>query len=73
MPISIEQRIDAARHAGDHRMSMLQDLERGRPLELDVLVDSIEAMRELVPTPTPTIDAVYALLKLRAAKQVPAS
>lgn len=72
MPISIEQRIEAARHAGDHRMSMLQDLERGRALELDVLVDSIDAMRELVPTPTPTIDTVYALLKLRAATQVQA-
>ncbi len=70
MPISIEQRIEAARNAGDHRMSMLQDLERGRALELDVLVDSIEAMRELVPTPTPTIDTVYALLKMRTAKQV---
>jgi 2-dehydropantoate 2-reductase len=68
MPISIDQRIDAARNAGDHRMSMLQDLERGRALELDVLVDSIEAMRELAQSPTPTIDTVYALLRLRAAK-----
>lgn len=69
MPIGIEQRIAAARNAGDHRMSMLQDLERGRPLELDVLVDSVEAMRELAQTSTPTIDMVYALLRLRAAKQ----
>ncbi|MGJ7510906.1 ketopantoate reductase family protein [Variovorax sp. GT1P44] len=68
MPISIDQRIEAARNAGDHRMSMLQDLERGRALELDVLVDSIEAMRELAQSPTPTIDTVYALLRLRAAK-----
>jgi 2-dehydropantoate 2-reductase len=67
MPISIEQRIAAARNAGDHRMSMLQDLERARPLELDVLVDSIEAMREIAQSPTPTIDTVYALLRLRAA------
>jgi 2-dehydropantoate 2-reductase len=68
MPISIEQRITAARNAGDHRMSMLQDLERGRPLELEVLVDSIEAMREIAQSPTPTIDMVYALLRLRAAR-----
>ena len=67
MPISIDQRIAAARNAGDHTMSMLQDLERGRPLELDVLVDSIEAMREIAQSPTPTIDTVYALLRLRAA------
>ncbi len=67
-PISIDERIAAARNAGNHKMSMLQDLERGRPLELDTLVDSIEAMREIAQTPTPTIDVVYALLKLRAAK-----
>jgi 2-dehydropantoate 2-reductase len=68
MPISIEQRIAAARNAGDHKMSMLQDLERGRPLELDVLTDSIESMREIALTQTPTIDTVYALLRLRAAQ-----
>jgi 2-dehydropantoate 2-reductase len=67
-PISIDERIAAARNAGNHKMSMLQDLERGRPLELDVLVDSIDAMREIAQSATPTIDMVYALLKLRAAK-----
>ena len=67
MPISIEQRIEAAQKAGAHKMSMLQDLERGRALELEVLVDSIESMRELAESPTPTLDTVYALLKLRAA------
>ena len=65
-PITIDQRIAAARNAGQHKMSMLQDLERGRPLEIQVLVDSIDAMRELAPSPTPTIDTVYALLRLRA-------
>jgi 2-dehydropantoate 2-reductase len=68
-PITIDQRIAAARNAGAHKMSMLQDLERGRPLELDVLVDSIDAMRELAQSPTPTIDSIYALLRLRAASQ----
>jgi len=68
LPITIDQRIEAARGAGEHKMSMLQDLERGRPLELDVLVDSIAAMRELAESATPTIDTVYALLRLRAAK-----
>lgn len=71
MPISIDERIAAARKAGDHKMSMLQDLERGRPLETDVLVDSIVAMRELAQAATPTIDDVYALLRLRARKLGP--
>ena len=68
MPLSVEARIAAARSAGNHKMSMLQDMERGRPLELDVLVVSIEAMRELAQSPTPTIDDVYALLRLRVAQ-----
>lgn len=68
-PITTDERIAAARSAGAHRMSMLQDWERGRPLETGVLTDSIAAMRELAGLATPTIDEVYALLalKLRAA------
>ncbi|MDR3453380.1 MAG: 2-dehydropantoate 2-reductase [Rhodoferax sp.] len=67
MPIPIDQRIEAARNAGNHKMSMLQDLERGRSLEIDVLIDSAVAMRELAQSPTPTIDDVYTLLRMRAA------
>jgi 2-dehydropantoate 2-reductase len=66
MPISIDDRIAAARMAGAHKMSMLQDLERGRPLEIDVLVDSIVAMREIAQMPTPLIDDSLTLLKARA-------
>ncbi len=64
-PIDMEQRIEAARNSGEHRMSMLQDFDLGRPLEIDVLTDSIAAMRELAGVATPTIDEVYALLRLR--------
>jgi 2-dehydropantoate 2-reductase len=63
-PITTDERIAAARSAGAHRMSMLQDWERGRPLETGVLTDSIAAMRELAGLATPTIDEVYALLAL---------
>lgn len=69
LPVSIDERIEAARNAGTHKMSMLQDWERGRPLEVDVLTDSIEAMRALAGMATPTIDEVYALLRLRAARR----
>jgi 2-dehydropantoate 2-reductase len=65
-PITAEQRIAAARDAGAHTMSMLQDWQAGRPIELDVLIDSITAMCELAGVQTPTIDAVYGLLRLRA-------
>jgi 2-dehydropantoate 2-reductase len=73
MPISIDDRIASARSIGHHKMSMLQDLERGRPLEIDVLLDSIEAMKELSGGLTPTIDDVYALLRLRCSKISPKS
>lgn len=65
-PISTDERIAAARNAGAHRMSMLQDWDRGRPLETDVLTESVAAMRDLAGVATPTIDEVYALLRLRA-------
>jgi 2-dehydropantoate 2-reductase len=65
-PISTDERIAAARNAGAHRMSMLQDWDRGRPLEIDVLTESVAAMRDLAGVATPTIDEVYALLRLRA-------
>jgi 2-dehydropantoate 2-reductase len=65
LPIGIDERIAAARNAGAHKMSMLQDVERGRAPELAVLADSLHAMRELTGVATPTIDGVYGLLRLR--------
>lgn len=67
-PITTDERIAAARSAGAHRMSMLQDWQRGRPLEIDVLTDSVSAMRTLAGVATPTIDEIYALLRLRVMK-----
>ncbi len=66
LPVAREKRITATRLAGGHKMSMLQDLERGRPLEIDALADSIRTMREIAGVATPTIDLVLTLLRLRA-------
>lgn len=66
IPFSIEERIASTKLGGKHKMSMLQDLERGRPLEVEALINSIEAIKELTDFPTPTIDDLYALLRLRA-------
>lgn len=52
-------------------MSMLQDWDCGRPLEIDVLTDSITAMRDLAGVLTPTIDEIYALLRLRTSAAPP--
>ena len=45
---------------GAHKTSMLQDYERGRPMEIDALVGAVAEMGRLTNTPTPTIDRVLA-------------
>jgi 2-dehydropantoate 2-reductase len=65
-PIDVERRIDGGAAVGAHKTSMLQDLERGRPMEIDALVTAVREMGRLVGIPTPTIDTVLALIRLRA-------
>ncbi|MES1975633.1 MAG: 2-dehydropantoate 2-reductase [Pseudomonadota bacterium] len=67
VPVSLDKRIAVTVSAPAHKMSMLQDLEHGRPLEIDVLEASIAAVRSLAGIATPTIDAVLSLVALRAA------
>lgn len=64
--IGIEQRIAGAAGVGPHRTSMLQDLEAGRPMEIDALVTAVVEMADLVQIEVPTVRAVLALLKQRA-------
>ncbi len=65
-PIDVDRRIDGGAAVGAHKTSMLQDLERGRPMEIDALVTAVTEMGRLVGVATPTIDTVLALIKLRA-------
>ncbi len=62
--ISVERRIAGAERVGEHKTSMLQDVEAGRELELDPLVGVFVELGELVGVPTPTISAVYALASM---------
>ncbi len=64
--ISIEQRIKGAEAVGEHKTSMLQDLEAGNELELEPLVGAFRELGELTGVATPAIDAVYACTKLLA-------
>jgi 2-dehydropantoate 2-reductase len=64
-PMDLEKRIDGAVTVGAHKTSMLQDYELGRPLELDALVASVAEIGRLVDVPTPTLDAVLALVRLK--------
>jgi 2-dehydropantoate 2-reductase len=65
-PIDVDRRIDGAAAVGAHRTSMLQDLEAGRPMEIDALVGAVQELGRLTGTPTPAVDAVLALVRLRA-------
>lgn len=64
--IDVDKRIAGARDVGDHKTSMLQDLELGRPMEIDALVASVQELGRIVNVPTPTIDVVLGLVKQRA-------
>ncbi len=59
--VEIERRINGAARVGPHRTSMLQDLEKGRKIELDALLTVVQEMGRLVDVPTPAIDIVLAL------------
>jgi 2-dehydropantoate 2-reductase len=64
--VDVERRINGAGAVGAHKTSMLQDLERNRPMEIDPLVTVVQEMGQLVGVPTPTLDIVLALVRQRA-------
>ena len=61
----MERRLNAAGSVVGHKISMLQDLDRGRPLEIDALVTAVQEMGRLVEVATPTIAMVLALVQER--------
>jgi 2-dehydropantoate 2-reductase len=63
--VDVEKRIDGAGAVGAHKTSTLVDLENRRPMEIDPLLTVVQEMGRLVGEPTPTIDVVLALIKLR--------
>jgi 2-dehydropantoate 2-reductase len=64
--VDIERRLDAAGAVGAHKMSMLQDLERGRPMEVEPLVGVVQDLGRLTGVAPPTLDLVLALIRQRA-------
>ncbi len=63
--ISVEKRIDGAAEVGVHKTSMLQDLERGRPMEIDALLGAVVELGGLVGQVMPYCEAVLALVRER--------
>lgn len=66
VPITIDQRIAGAEKVGEHKTSMLQDLEAGRPIELEAVVGAVVELGECLNVPMPHTRAVYACTKLLA-------
>jgi len=61
--VGVDRRIKGAGDVGAHKTSMLQDIERGRPMEIDALVTAVQELGRLTVQPTPTIDMVLALVR----------
>jgi 2-dehydropantoate 2-reductase len=64
VPLSIEKRMEGAAATGAHRTSMLQDLDAGRPLEVDALVGAVVELADGAGVPVPSLRVVYRLTKL---------
>jgi len=64
LPISIDQRMAGAEKVGVHKTSMLQDLEAGRPMELEAIVGAVVELGERLGVPMPATQTVYACAKL---------
>lgn len=66
LPIEVDRRIEGAGEVGAHKTSMLQDLERGRPMEIDALLGAVVELGEVVAVPTPISAMILALVRERA-------
>ena len=64
VPLSVEKRMEGAAATGAHKTSMLQDLEAGRPLEVDALVGAVVELADGSGVPVPSLRVVYGLTKL---------
>jgi 2-dehydropantoate 2-reductase len=64
--ISVDKRIEGAAEVGVHKTSMLQDLERGRPMEIDALLGAVVELGHLTGHPMPTCETILALVRERA-------
>jgi 2-dehydropantoate 2-reductase len=64
MPISIDQRMAGAEKVGAHKTSMLQDLEAGRPMEIEAVVGAVVELGERLGVDMPATRAMYACAKL---------
>lgn len=71
LPVALERRLEAGIAVGDHKTSMLQDLEAGKPLEIDCLTGAVIELAQRLDVPVPHTRAVHACVKLLDALRRP--
>ena len=69
--IDLEKRIEGAAEVGVHKTSMLQDMEQGRPLEIEAILGAVVEMAEWVDVAAPISRSLLALVRQRAASRTP--
>ncbi len=62
-PVSLERRLEAGIAVGDHKTSMLQDLEANKPLEIDCMTGAVIELAAKLDVPVPRLEAVHALVR----------
>ena len=62
--VTIERRIEGAEAVGKHKTSMLQDVEAGKPLEIDGMLGAVIELGEMTGVDTPSLKALYACASL---------
>jgi 2-dehydropantoate 2-reductase len=67
IPVSIDRRLEAGIGVGDHRTSMLQDYDDGKPLEIDCLTGAVIEIADLLGIAVPQTRAVDATVRLKTA------
>jgi 2-dehydropantoate 2-reductase len=69
LPVSIEHRLQRAVDVGAHKPSTLQDLEAGKPLEIDCLTGAVLELADRLELPAPHTQAVHACVSLLEARR----
>lgn len=59
VPLSLEEQIDNIKKSGSHKTSMLQDIEKGKPLEIEAIIGGVREIAGHISIDTPTINTIY--------------
>jgi 2-dehydropantoate 2-reductase len=64
MAVDVDARLNGAAEVGEHKTSMLQDLELGRPMEVDAVVSAVVELARVTGKQTPYLDALNGMVRL---------